>query len=501
MKIGKREKLMKQIAIAALIMGVYSPLAEASISPKDGVSAAELAQIVDGLEVQQRGNGVVIAGIMPRRCADGATIAYDYRDGKHLATIRMPKCENDFKREAEDRLAENQVDAADIFNEIRLRDQSGRLHLRHYKRGSRLATDRVQDEEMRAQNGEPIEVVSRADREAEHRAAREREAQDLADRQARESEAGRNRALDELHSKVLRYCQQGDYVGLGQEILGASSLLGDVVGLMERVNAGMKDKLKRDLARASTAEDARTAYEAFLEAAIAQGWDEDELKKPYIEKRFEILAALAEDGSAGETRLSEVARNIRDWMTELRGIDSREYRKQRGKFAELYGDLATHAVNANNLSEAERYFDRAKALSDLDGQIKIDGAMSKVYAERFKECVKKNPTKMDMCERRYLSKAKSRADSIKSALARRSGEGASADLEAFQAEYIQTFGAGASFTWTGYGSMQQLPGAVDRFKMQTYQQYMQQQQMMMMQRMYGIGTPGATAQRSGILGF
>jgi len=485
MKTNRREKQMKRLAALAVMLGIFSPLAEAAISEKEGLSLEDLNKVVKSLEIQQHGDTVVFAGIMPKACAENATVSYDHRNGRHLTTIKMPnfpKCEEDFRALPDSEKTAQKIDAADVLSEIKLKDLSGNLFLRHYKEGSRLATDRIQDDELKNTDGEIIAHKGKDERSKEEQARKDREAAAL-----------QNKQRAELHLRAIKFCQAGDFAGLGNEIMAASDLLGDVSGMLEKLNLAQKDKLKKDLAKAATAEEAKLAYDGFLEAALLNGWDEDELKEAYIEKRFEILNTAAEDAKSGETKLASVDKDIREWMTDLRTLDGREYRKKKEKFADIYAEIGTHAANNKKPGEAEKYYDKAKRLSDLDGKIKLDGAMSKIYAEQFKECVKKSPTKMEACEKKYMSKAKNRANSIKDALGRKGGDEAAQELAAFQEEYIGTFGAGMTMNYNGFGTMSQMPGAVEQFKRQALQEYMQQQQMQQMQRMYGGAAMGATA--------
>lgn len=500
MKTNKREKLMKNIAAVALILGVFSPLAQAAISEQDGISQADLTRVVQDLEIQQNGNSITIAGIMPKFCAEGAMMAYDYKEGKHLATIRMPnypKCFEDFKALPDSEKRAQKVDAADVFPIIKLKDLTGNLFLRYYKEGSKAATDRIQDEALNNQKGKAIAFESSETAKANEEARLQKEADKEEQKLADEAEKARVASLDALQAKVAKYCKDGDYVGLGQEITNASELIGDVTEMLEKVSNSQKDKIKKDLNSATTAEEASAAHEAYLEAALTNGWDEDELKQTYIDKRFELLTTAAEDAKSGESKLSEVDAQIRAWMSDLRGFDGKVYRKKKETFAELYAELGTHAMNKNDSANAEKYLDKAKNLSDVDGQIKIDGALSKLYAEQFKACVQKDPTKMEACEKKFMSKAKNRADSIERALAGKGGEDSAEQLAAFQAEKIQTFGGGMSTTYNGFGTMSQVPGAVEQFKKQAYQEYMQKQQMQQMQKMYGQQMPGAAPAAAG----
>jgi hypothetical protein len=178
-------------------------------------------------------------------------------------------------------------------------------------------------------------------------------------------------------------------------------------------------------------------------------------------------------------------------MSELRGMrfDRKTRADQKAKFAYLYSGLGTNAANKGDLGNAERYYGKAKALSDDDGKLKIDGQMSKIYAQKYKDCVTTGPWKAESCEKKYVSKMKDYANNMKDILSNRSGDDASDDLAAFQAEYIQTFGAGMTMNYSGLGQVSQMPGSLEQFRNQTVQQYMQQQYMQQMQAqqmaMYG----------------
>lgn len=496
MKTMKREKLMIKIAVATLFLGAYSPLAEATISPKDGVSLSELSAIVPDLEVIHEGSNLILAGLVPERCAKNFSHSYRTEGDKHLLTIRMPKCESGFKREADD--SEDQVDLATLIPAIKLKDVDGKVYLRHEAEVSKASRNRIVDEVLPTADGQEIVLTSTKTQEEASKAEEERLAEEERVLLAKEEQAARDRRYDDLAARVLQLCQDNDYVGLTSAIHEASDLLGDVSSMLTQANNGLKGKLKKDLEKAETADDARAAYEAYIAAAADHGWDEEEITQAYIEKRFDILNILAEDSGVdkeeGEVALSQVDKELRAWSSEFRSLDRREYKKNQEKFGEIYSAIATKAANAGNVDKAESYYDKAKKFVDGDADVKIDGALAKIYTEKYKECVKNGPWKMESCDKKYLGKIKNRADSIKSALSGRSGEDAADELAAFQSEYISTFGAGSTYNVSGFGQVTQMPGAIHKFKAQTYQEYMQQKQMeMYQQQMYGgmAAAPGS----------
>jgi hypothetical protein len=492
MKTYKREKLMKRLAAVALLLGVCSPLAQAEVSDDiGGLSYSDLKRVVRSLEVRRDGNTILFAGFMPKACADNTIPSHGYDDGKHVAVIRMPnfpQCLEDFKKLPESERKAAEVDVADVFGSMELADESGSLHLRRYNNVSKNASaeDRITDDLIKARNGKEIAVIGKEARGKEAEAAKK----------AKE-EAERAKLAEALRNKALKFCQDGDYASLGAEIMGASAILGEVTGMLEQISHTQKEKIKKDLAKAANAEEAAAAHEAYVAAASANGWDEEELKAAYIEKRFELLTAATEEAKAGEAKLSDADALIRSWMTDYKGLVSRSvFEKKKSTFAEHYAELGTHAMNKSDTANAEKYLDRAKALSNVEGKIKIDGAISKLYAEQFKACVEKSPTKMEACEKQFMSKAKSRADSIERAL-KSKGEAGKEELAAFQGEKIATFGGGQASTVAGFGNLTQVPGAIQQFKQQKYQEYMQQQQMLQMQRAMGVPVQGTAPAAAG----
>lgn len=495
MKNAKREYLMKKIAVAALMMGIYSPLAQAAVSPKDGVSLEELSQIVSDLEVQKDGTTVRFAGLMPKRCAESVIgFKAEYKDGKHLIKISIPACDQNFKPVA----GEEMVDAADYLNEVKLKDSDGALMLMHYKAGSRLASDRVQMQALSDKDGKALGHLSTASVEqkriAEEQAKRDKELQEEEDA-ANQAKVQR---LQDLQAKVVSFCKDGNFAGLGQEIEMAADVLEDVTGMMENVAESHKKALAKKVEKADDAEKAKEAYDAYMEAAAEGGWEEDAVKKSYIEKRFDLLDTLASDAKTDNAKLSEVDKELRDWAKELRALDKSAFRKQQGTFAKVYGELGTHAANKGSVEQAVDFYDKAKNYGDAKVKMAMDGEAAKVYTKQFKECLAKNPTKMDACDK-FADQAKARATNIGDQLA---ASGTEAEVAGYKAEYISTFGGGVTMSAPGIGSVSPTqPGVFDRLKQQKFQEYQMQQQMLMQQRMMGMQPAAAATPGTNFLGL
>jgi hypothetical protein len=490
MKKTKRENLLKQISAAALLLGIMSPAAFAEISPKEGLSLAELNRVIRNLDVVQEGNKIVITGEMPERCARNAEVVTKYVDGKHALTVKMPDCNESFVPNDQDVL----VDASSRLNEGRLADKTGPVVIRHYKRGDNRSPKRTVDEALVNGDDKKIEIIGQETRDAA--AAEEKAKQDAITARAQAQADARRlqEQLNELQTNVAGYCKNGDFEGVGRELEAATEILGDVSELLVSVSKQERKKLEADFNKANTAEEVDAAFTAMQSAAARQqGWDdEDKLAEKYAAKRIEILQALVDEAGDGETSYREAEAAIKTLEADLAAVGLE--RKKRAEIASIYGALAARAANKGNTKEALRLSDRAKryhkgkggaeARDALDKfQMQVHGADAKKLTEAYKECLKKNPSKMDSCERQFQGQIKQAAENMKAMLQQRSGseEGQQA-LNDFNQEYAGIFGGGASFTIAGYGTMSQMPGTLERMKQETYVQALQQQQMQMQMR-------------------
>ena len=477
---------MKKIAVAAVMLGVMSPMALAEVSgdgpTQDGLSLGDLNKIVKELEIRQENGNLIITGLLPKRCVEGFDVSYRAEENKHLITVRSPHCDSSFTK-ADD---EKYVDLANIISDKQLDPAvTGQVYLRHYPAVSAKSRNRERLEAL-TDGGKPITVVG-TDTLDRKRIADEALA---ADRE-------KNRELDELSKRVSILCKQNDYVGVGEEIMKAGKLLGDVAGFLDGLSNNQKIALLKAIDKAETSEEAKEAYDAFVAAAGENGWDEDEAKKPYLEKRFDLASNMVDDAKSGDSKLREADKELESLKRDLRAMDRKAYREKKSDLARMFAELGTQAANSKKMNEAERYLDKAKRLSDdVDSQIKIDGALAKMYADQLKECVKKNPMKAESCERKYMSKVKERSENISDALKNKDGEDSQEELAAFQGEYISTFGGGMAANVPGLGQFTQMPGSYQQFKMQSLQEYQVQQQQMMMQRMMGGGMQQASATTS-----
>lgn len=499
MKYAKREKRLEKVAAAAFLLGVFAlnPMAHAETKVEDvrSVNLDILNKVVDGLEVKRDEDGTVyFAGMMPERCATNSMVSSGTQKsgGKsyRLVTVRLPEsCGKDFKRIA----GEPMVDAADVLS-VKINDSADGAVVLHDSDGkSRKASIENHIEPLMV-DGNPLVIISKQTREAEAQKKAEAEAAVAAEREEREAALREKKEQEELSRRVADLCKKGDYDGLSSELEGLADLLGDVSGMMDKVNNGKKAKLKKDLLKAETVEDAVAAYEAFLAAASQHGWDEEELRDTYIDKRFDILNATISEVGAGDVSANDGDSAIQEWMRDLRSLHSRTYNKRKQDFATLYGDIAAKLNEDGKKDQAAKMFEKAYKLSDSEGKDKIDTALAKAKLDEYKACVdkaKKGNGNFARCDK-IAEKSKSFAERMKNRAENKgSDEEANEQLASINSEIIGTFGGGPSYSYTGFGQINQVPGAAQQYKVQAYQEHQQNQYMRYMQQsMYGGMNPG-----------
>lgn len=469
-----------------------------SANRKSGLTMDELQNVVGDLEVVKDGSKVTIAGVIPERCAgtnkegDGPQVnyVYDKELKQHALTVILPGCEDNY---AAAKKGENLVSLSDVLRTVNLKDESGKVVLRYFKAGDKRSKKLKQDTELTDADDKAIVHKGSAELQKE----KDKLAKEEADKK-------KVKSLEDLELKIGKFCDAGDIDAVSTELLAAKNLLGDVSALIEKANLAKKAKLKKALETADSAEKATEALEAYQAAAAEQGWDADELKESFIAKRFELMNASVEAYKSGEKKSREAERELRTWASELRGVDSREFRKRKNEFGVAFAELATAAANKGETDEAVSLYEKAKSFSDVGGDVKLDGQISKVWAEKYKECLKSAGMNVGKCDA-YAAKAKNAAASAGKALAAQKGDNSAAEYAAFQQEYAGIFGAGMEMNFSDYGKMTQQPGLLEQTKQAAFreavQKEMQAQQQKMMQQMMGgmAAMPGAAP--SSVLGI
>lgn len=446
----------------------------AYVNLRSGLTDAELRNVVTDLEVNKEGDVVSFAGLVPARCAEDARVDYSFKDKVHAITISMPKCADE---KAAAKPGESMVAVSGLLKKIKLKDESGKLVLRHFKAGDAASKNRTQDEDLLDNDGKVLA----------HKGASERESDKLAS-DKRESARKDLKRLSDLEIKVGKFCSSGDLESLSAELLAAKDLLGDVGTFMDKKQNEKLEKIKKEIASADSVEKVNELLESYKALAAEIGVDEEGAKEAYISKRFELMKASVDGYKSKEKSASEADKDIRGWASDLRATDSSVYRKRESEFAVAYAEVGTSAANAEKYDEAVDMYGKGKKYAKGSSHAKLDGQISKVYMEQFMACAKKDPTKTIECEKKFVEKSKNAADAASKTLKGLKGEGAEKEYADFVTEYGSLFGGGESQDVANFGTLHQQPGAVEKFKYQMLQemaqkqqQAVQQQQMTMMQ--------------------
>jgi hypothetical protein len=439
----------------------------AYVNLKSGLNDSELREIVSDLEINKEGDVIGFAGLVPASCATDARVDYAFKDKVHAITISLPKCDGKYVARA----GEPMVALSSILKKIKLKDESGKLVLRHYKAGDAASKSRVQDEDLKGDDGKLIT----------HKGSAEIEAEKLAS--AKKDEAKKKiEQLEDLEKKIDKFCKSEDIDSLSAELLKAKDLLGDVSSLIEKKQNDKLAKFKRELANADSVEKANELLESYKALANELGLDEEGAKEAYISKRFELMKASVDAYKTGEKTSREADSDIRTWAADLRTTDSSVYRKRKSEFGVAYAEVGTSAANAEKYDEAVDMYGKGKKYVDGKQNAQLDGQISKVYMEQFMSCAKKNPEKTIECEKKYVAKSKAAADAAGKTMKGLKGDDAASEYQAFMAEYAGVFGAGQEQDVAGFGPLQQQPGAVAKFKYQLLQEMAQKQQAAMQQQ-------------------
>lgn len=507
MKNVKREKRLNKLAAAALLLNLFSPMAFAEpqgldfpqyapVAPQKGLSFTELSQAVQNFEPVILNDRLYFTGAIPARCVKTRdplrpTYKYDAKSGQHEVKVNLPVCSGN------DRLArpgEAMVQAEDVFGPIKLDAKSGDIVLTYETGGSALVPANRPKEAILDKEGKPMHYVTLADRESQIAAANAR-AQEIADAKA-ELEKIKN-----LQKDVTEFCKNDKFDELNEVLAANADIFEELVDTyVAKAEDHRKEKAKKALEEAETADAAKEAYEE----AVAAGLDAKDMKALYITRRNELLESDVDAAIAdGKAKVADAA--IRDWVNDLKALDGKEFKKEESRklFADRYGAIGQSFAKKGDINNAEAYFDKAKKYASFDAALGSDKVIAGMYAAKWQACIKKNPGKMDACDG-DLAKMKETAEKIGEAIAQRGGENAEAEVAAVKAEYIQTFGGGATMNYTGLGSFSQVPGKVDQLKVQTYQEAVQQaqmaQQQKMMQQMYGMPAANASSTK-GLFGL
>ncbi len=507
MKYAKREKQIQALLIGSLL--AYSPnLSAQALTAQVGTSLQNIKALSPDFMPIVRGTELSLTGSVPERCLAGATVNYNSGAGNsHQVQLNFtaPDCVP-YKAQPED--SDTKVDLAGTVR-IQLNSRvSGPVVLSYRAPGSIERPDLAKADALIGLDGAPL-VIQGTDEIAQNELEGARQAAE-ARQQEQLSLLGQQQR--ELLSNLDVRCANGDYQGMVNLFTDASRAgwIQDLSASLIKMNSSYEASFSGKLADAETAEEAKEVLESFLVAAAQYGWDEDKLNDQYVNKRFDLLNNSLEDFNAGDLKAAEFYSQIDSWHKELRSLDRRLYRENKNDLVSLYSELASKMINDGEYEAAERYFDKAKVLAGAgsDEWKAIENALIEMYAEAYKTCVDGNPMKAATCESKFLKPAQRHAQAVGRELAEdaRGNEEAAEAYQAFQADYIQTFGAGSALNIQSYG--RHTPQAIGQFEqykqtaMQTaWQQAMMQQQQQYMRSMQGGGMMSQGQQGFGMSGM
>ncbi len=488
MKTLHKKVVQKWGVVAMAITALSLPTVAHAIDgllPKEGVSLDELRTIVPDLEVIRNDRKIELEGSVPERCVmkDGknlSNISYEYKDGKHLITVRLAnECENNFKEVN----GEPKVSLSSALNKpIMLKDESGPVRIKYLLAGAPRSQARLKDGEslLGELSGKEILIKGAAERQAEADAKKK---------------ADDKLAVEDLAKRIDSLCKKSDFVGISAALEAATDLLGDVSELLGSLSGAEQDNFKQKLNDAQAPADAKKVRDAYIDAAAEKDWDAAALDKAYIEKRFSLISKMVEDNKSDkEVTAALVDKEIVSWQRELRLLDRDSYKKSSKQFASAYGDLGVNEYNAGKsgkdlarLENSERMYQ--KGMEFATNKVEWEKQLSKVNNQAFKVCVDKNPTNMTSCESKFADKGKEYADQVKDSL---SANAESEDGALAYAQFMQEYGSTYGDSSTQQGNYSQYimgfgtyhpyaPTAIEQYKYQAAQTYQQTMQQKMMQ--------------------
>jgi len=294
---------LHKVALAALVLGVFSlnPLAKADEeqlpeAKRDGLKWGELRSLsANTFSVRVDGDMLVFTGSIPKGCATGRAMSeVDSGEGRHALTINLPNCpQGDTSRLSTDDKKLVQVKAAfpaKAFNS----SVDGKFCLLYSANGDGEAgCDPIMVGGKQLEHVSQGTLVQRASAEQDRRDTAAREAQ------ARREREDRERKEKALIEKLKLLCKQGDFVGFGAEIEAARAFLGDVTKIIEQMDA-VKKKFFEDAIKKAKADDVKTAYENYLQAASENGWDTEEVTAAYVARRIDLMKEAVNGSDSAE---------------------------------------------------------------------------------------------------------------------------------------------------------------------------------------------------------
>lgn len=504
-----------KISFAAFLLGLFSlsPLAKADEIPapsldepqfeaatQTGVSMAQLRALGVTVDIDTATNSLVFKGNIPESCAKSITVppTVSYENGVHVLNMDIPACRTKVP-------ADRRVTAASVFHTVGFQgEQDGKFVIRRFANNDQSDPT---DDALLGRGGKQLEFTSEKTLQAR---AMDENARKLEAQRKKDAEIyaqNRKKDQDRLVKTLNLLCRSGDFVGFGAEVEAARGFLSDVNGLMSRVSDLKKKHLEQEIAKAKTAEDMKSAYEAYLDAASENGWDTDKATATYVDKRVELARALSKDSKKSN---SEKAHAIRDLAADLRELGMMSDRK--GDIGALYFDLAASVRedagdDMKKLEDAEKFYRASEEFGGNKQRAAAEAEIAKMYNAAADECIaaaKEKGKGFNACDA-IAKKAKVAMDKAIKAQGHIKGDASMEALAGMKQEKLARFGVeGYSMSVSGYGNFNRFGGSYDSGKYQAYQQSQQQfiMQYLMRQQMGAYagsanGTAGAPSGSTG----
>ncbi len=484
----KKQIEMNKIAFAALLIGAFAlnPLAKAEEIPSpapveeeipdvkaDGLKFNELKNITEGFGVRVEGDQLVFSGKMPRKCLEGrvmTSVESDATKGEHSIKIDMPACSGKALSQADRKsmVAVSLAFPAKSFDA----NIDGKFCLKNSPEGD----GKYGCDPILGKDGKQLEHISLATI-ATHE-AKEKDRKRLEDEKKVRQDEERN-----LLTKIGELCRAGDFQTISRE-LEAATWLGDLTKVLNELGLAKTKSLEGAIRKAKNPEDLRVAYDAL---AADPTYDSDKAVELYGNRRMEMFRSAIEDKSQSVSSLASV---IREMESDLGDIGETKKAKEAASWA--YTALGNRLRDDKDFTGAENQYEKALRYADLDGKIKIEQEMAKMFLAAAEECLKENKLKPAKCDA-LAKKARKHMDKAIAAQGRKRGDDAVEALAGMKMEKIQTFGVdGINVKVNGYGTFNPYGGSYDMQKRQVYQTGMQEEYMKRIMQMQ-VGGMGATS--------
>ena len=243
--------------------------------------------------------------------------------------------------------------------------------------------------------------------------------------------------------------------------------------------------LEDNLRKAKDPEALKVAYDALIADPTI---DQEKALETYVTRRSEMFQSAIGDRSKS---ISELQGVISQYEADMQDVEV-ENKKIKQGMAWAFTALGDRLRDDKNYSGAETQYEKALRYADVDGKVKIEQEMAKMFLAAAEECLKENKTKPAKCDA-LAKKARKHMDGAIAAQGRKRGDDAAEELAGMKMEKIQTFGVdGINVKVSGYGTFNPYGGSYDQQKRQVYQTGMQEEYMKrMMQMQMGLGFQGA----------